>query len=174
MHKILEELSTKVLTTNQCLKGKSFNRALLSSLLAAEGSGGIEPDQSQLESLPDKTPRAFHMKITLDGHASATPSALSDFYGKNIQTAHFFKINTIFSVSLSFTDDLKPEAVLHVYDKTGAYHLSNFQCGDVQNNDLIDFTTMWESVASRNVEYVFFIKIIFNFLYVILSAFLHY
>lgn len=65
----------------------------------------------------------------------------------------FHSLKLIFElVSVSLTDDPKPEAILHVYDKTGTYQLSNFQCGDVQNNDLIDFTTMWESVASRNVE----------------------
>lgn len=66
----------------QCSKRKvGVGQSLISTLLAAEGSGGTEPDQSQLESMVEHPQQAFHMRITLgDEHISG--NTLGDFYGK--------------------------------------------------------------------------------------------
>lgn len=74
----MNHLITKVISDNQCSKGRGFSHFFIPTLLATEGSGNLEPDQSQIESLPEGQQKTFHMKITLDDD---TPSSLSDFYG---------------------------------------------------------------------------------------------
>lgn len=69
------------MSNNQCLKGKGISKGLLPAFLIAEGSVGIEPDQSHLGSFPDKPLKAFHMKITHDD-TTTSANSLSDFYGK--------------------------------------------------------------------------------------------
>ncbi|XP_031341481.1 tetratricopeptide repeat protein 17-like isoform X2 [Photinus pyralis] len=131
------DLKPKLLTTQQCTKQKvGLGQSLISTLLAAEGSGGIEPDQSQLESLIDNPQQAFHMRISLgDEHTATGANTLGDFY-----------------VSVSLTDDPVPEAMLHVYDKSGTYPLSPRGCQNIRDADWLQFTSMWQSIAARNVD----------------------
>lgn len=92
------------------------------SSLISEGSGG-EPDQSQLESL--KESQAFHMRISLGDEK---------FHGRGR------------SVSAS------QDAVLHVFDKSGTYPLSPESCKDIKDADWLHFSSLWQSLATRNVE----------------------
>ncbi|KAF5282200.1 hypothetical protein FQR65_LT02897 [Abscondita terminalis] len=131
------DLKPKLLSTQQCTKQKvGLGQSLISTLLAAEGSGGVEPDQSQLESLIDNPQQAFHMRISLgDEHTPTGGNTLGDFY-----------------VSVSLTDDPIPEAMLHVYDKSGTYPLSPKGCQNIRDADWLQFTSMWQSIAARNVD----------------------
>lgn len=54
--------------------------SLISTIIAAEGSGDSEPDQSQLERINDN-PHPFHMRILL-GEDHVTPGPTPEFYGK--------------------------------------------------------------------------------------------
>lgn len=54
--------------------------SLISTLVAAEGSGDVEPDQSQLERISD-TPHPVHMRILL-GDEHGVPGPTPEFYGK--------------------------------------------------------------------------------------------
>lgn len=56
------------------------------------------------------------------------------------------------SVSVSLTDEPVPEAMLHVYDKSGTYRLSPRGCRRIQDTDLSQFSSIWESIAARNIE----------------------
>lgn len=89
------------MSNNQCLKGKGLNKGLLPAFLIAEGSVGLEPDQSNLESLPEKPLKAFHMKITHDDTTTSTNS-LSDFYGEII--INYKCIFVIVKYSFSFAN----------------------------------------------------------------------
>ncbi|KAF5282029.1 hypothetical protein FQA39_LY00553 [Lamprigera yunnana] len=131
------DLKSKLLSTQQCTKQKAgLGQSLISTLLAAEGSGGLEPDQSQLESLLDNPQQAFHMRISLGDEVMPTgANSLGDFY-----------------VSVSLTDDPVPEAMLHVYDKSGTYPLSPRGCQNIRDADWLQFTSMWQSLAARNVD----------------------
>ncbi|GJQ65171.1 hypothetical protein Trydic_g7312 [Trypoxylus dichotomus] len=125
----------------QCSKRKvGVGQSLISTLLAAEGSGGTEPDQSQLESMVDHPQQAFHMRISL-GDESLGGNTLGDFY-----------------VSVSLTDDPVPEPMLHVYDKSGKYPLSHKACREIKDADWLHFTSMWQSIAARNVDISPFLK----------------
>lgn len=53
--------------------------SLIESIVAAEGSGDVEPDQSQLERMNE--PHPLHMRILL-GEEHATPGPTPEFYGK--------------------------------------------------------------------------------------------
>lgn len=76
-------------------------QSLISTLLAAEGSGGTEPDQSQLESMVDHPQQAFHMRISLgDEHLSG--NTLGDFYGKSTKLTNFIYYH--FFCSVGFTN----------------------------------------------------------------------
>ncbi|KAH0816341.1 hypothetical protein GEV33_006450 [Tenebrio molitor] len=55
-------------------------QSLMSTIIAAEGSGDIEPDQSQLERITD-SPHPIHMKILL-GDDQVAPGPTPEFYGK--------------------------------------------------------------------------------------------
>lgn len=57
-------------------------------------------------------------------------------------------------VSVSLTDDPVPEPMLHVYDKSGKYPLSHKACREIKEADWLHFTSMWQSVAARNVELI--------------------
>lgn len=85
---------SKLLASDHCTQKKvGLGHSLISTLLAAnnggegssgsiEGSGNIEPDQSQLESMNDGQQQAFHMRISLgDENAPISASTLGDFYG---------------------------------------------------------------------------------------------
>lgn len=87
------DVKPKLLSSQQCTKQKvGLGQSLISTLLAAEGSGGYEPDQSPLESLAENPQQAFHMRISLgDEHAATSGNTLGDFYGKLK-----IKLNTIF------------------------------------------------------------------------------
>lgn len=68
-----------------------MGHSLITTLLAAnngdgsgEGSGNIEPDQSQLESVTDGQQQAYHMRISLSDDnvlGKEGASTLGDFYG---------------------------------------------------------------------------------------------
>lgn len=69
----------------------NLGHTIISSLLAAEGSGDLEPDQSRLERLTDipkntnpteQPTHAFHMRLSLgEEHPTQEHAALGDFYG---------------------------------------------------------------------------------------------
>lgn len=58
-------------------------------------------------------------------------------------------------MSVSLTNDPVPEAMLHVYDKSGKYPLSHKACREIKDADWLHFTSMWQSIAARNVELIF-------------------
>lgn len=93
----LQSLS-KLLSSDHCTQRKiGLGHSLISTLLAAnnggdsairdganalEGSGNLEPDQSQLESMSEGQQQAFHMRISLgDESTPISASTLGDFYG---------------------------------------------------------------------------------------------
>jgi hypothetical protein len=96
-----------------------------------QGSGDIEPDQSQLERITD-SPHPIHMKILL-GDDQVAPGPTPEFY-------------------VGFSDDSASETVLHVYDKSGTYPLSSHACKEIIEADWVHFTSMWQSIAARNIE----------------------
>lgn len=55
-------------------------------------------------------------------------------------------------VSVSLTDDPTPEAMLYVYDKSGTYPLSPKGCRTIKDADWLHFSSMWQSIATRNME----------------------
>lgn len=73
---------SQMLPTQRSNKYKTgLRHSVISKLLTSEGSGG-EPDQSQLESMVENTPQAFHMHISLgEEKISGTGNTLGDFYG---------------------------------------------------------------------------------------------
>lgn len=123
---------------------------------SAEGSGNIEPDQSQLESVTDSQQHAYHMRISLSDDnmiGKEGASTLGDFYGKKFHTTLKFIISCIFNtVSVSLTDEPTPEAMLYVYDKSGTYPLSPKGCRAIRDADWLHFSSMWQSIATRNME----------------------
>jgi tetratricopeptide (TPR) repeat protein len=106
-------------------------QSLMSTIIAAEGSGDIEPDQSQLERITD-SPHPIHMKILL-GDDQVAPGPTPEFY-------------------VGFSDDSASETVLHVYDKSGTYPLSSHACKEIIEADWVHFTSMWQSIAARNID----------------------
>lgn len=92
--KFISEIQSlsKLLASDHCNQRKlGLGHSLISTLLAAngegisglEGSGNVEPDQSQLESMSEGQQQAFHMRISLgDENTPVTVSTLGDFYGK--------------------------------------------------------------------------------------------
>nr|XP_008192506.1 PREDICTED: tetratricopeptide repeat protein 17 isoform X1 [Tribolium castaneum] len=106
-------------------------RHSLISTILAEGSGDVEPDQSQLERISD-SPHPFHMRILL-GDDQVTPGPTPEFY-------------------VGFSDDSTSETVLHVYDKSGTYSLSSQGCKQIIEADWVHFTSMWQSIAARNLD----------------------
>lgn len=58
----------------------SLGHSLISSLLAAEGSGDTEPDQSKLESMSDQSHPTIQMRLSL-GDEHPTHEHLGDFFG---------------------------------------------------------------------------------------------
>lgn len=58
----------------------------------------------------------------------------------------------IIFVSVGLSDDSAPETVLHVYDKSGTYSLSSQNCKEIVDADWVQFTSMWQSIAARNLE----------------------
>lgn len=72
-----------MLSTQQCTKQNvGLGQSLISTLLAAEGSGGIESDHLQFENLLENPHQAFHMRISLgDDHTPSGSNTLGDFYG---------------------------------------------------------------------------------------------
>ncbi|XP_063907336.1 tetratricopeptide repeat protein 17 isoform X2 [Zophobas morio] len=96
-----------------------------------QGSGDSEPDQSQLERINDN-PHPFHMRILL-GEDHVTPGPTPEFY-------------------VGFSDDSASDTVLHVYDKSGTYPLSSHGCKEIIEADWVHFTSMWQSIAARNID----------------------
>lgn len=141
---------SKLLASDHCNQRKlGLGHSLISTLLAAngegisglEGSGNVEPDQSQLESMSEGQQQAFHMRISLgDENTPVTVSTLGDFY-----------------VSVSLTDD-PTEAMLYVYDKSGTYPLSPKGCRAIRDADWLQFSSMWQSIATRNMDIGPFLK----------------
>lgn len=71
----------------------NLGQTIISSLLAAEGSGDTEPDQSRLERMTDipkypnvhhsESTHALHMRLSLgEDHPTREHAGLGDFYGK--------------------------------------------------------------------------------------------
>nr|XP_022913333.1 tetratricopeptide repeat protein 17 [Onthophagus taurus] len=121
-----------------CTKHKVPVGQSLISLLASEGSGASlrpnEPEMTHLENIMSQPQQAFHMRITL-GDEAASVNTLGDFY-----------------VSVSLTDDPVPEPMLYVYDKSGKYPLSHKACQHIRDADWLHFTSMWQSIAARNID----------------------
>lgn len=53
---------------------------------------------------------------------------------------------------MGFSDDSASDTVLHVYDKSGTYPLSSHGCKEIIEADWVHFTSMWQSIAARNIE----------------------
>lgn len=59
--------------------------------------------------------------------------------------SQLYKVETLQRVFIS-------DAVLHVFDKSGTYPLSPESCRDIKDADWLHFSSMWQSIAARDVE----------------------
>lgn len=91
-----------MLTGNHCTRKRiGLGHSLITTLLAAsngdvsgEGSGNLEPDQSQLESVSDGQQQAYHMRISLSDEnmlGKEGASTLGDFYGMYLFINNYYK-----------------------------------------------------------------------------------
>lgn len=117
-----------------CHLNKKLRKSPATSNLP-EGSGEMEPDQSQLESFMDY-PKMFQIRISLErDHITGKEN---DFY-----------------VTMSVNYDDFPEATFHVRDETGNYKLTFDKCNEVRELDWMYFTYFFKSYSMRNIKLVF-------------------
>lgn len=102
LYVIFPDLSSisKLLSGNHCTRKRiGLGHSLITTLLAvnggegsSEGSGNIEPDQSQLESIAESQQHAYHMRISLSDDnvlGKEGASTLGDFYGNKHSVYRF-------------------------------------------------------------------------------------
>lgn len=49
-------------------------------------------------------------------------------------------------------DDPIPDVLVQVYEKSGTLLLSPLRCQQIKEAEWVYFTSMWQSIATRNVE----------------------
>ncbi|XP_018331207.1 tetratricopeptide repeat protein 17 isoform X2 [Agrilus planipennis] len=130
-------LEKEKISLSNCGKSRGgFGRSFVNNFMNGDKN---EPDQSHLETMNNYPHQTFHMRISLgSGNGEAkeqNENVLGDFY-----------------VSVSLTDDPLPEPLLHVYDKSGTYPLSATTCRDIRDSDWLHFSSMWQSIATRNMD----------------------
>lgn len=90
-------------------------------------------DKSISELLEENSHQALHMRLSLDDNLGST-------------------------VSVAVIEDPVPEALLHLYEKSLTLLLSPLRCRDIKNAEWVYFTSMWQSIATRNVDIGYLLK----------------
>ncbi|XP_018572773.1 tetratricopeptide repeat protein 17 isoform X3 [Anoplophora glabripennis] len=130
-------------------KRSNLGQTIISSLLAAEGSGDTEPDQSRLERMTDiprqpnvqhsESAHALHMRLSLgEEHPTHEHAGLGDFY--------------------ALTEDPNSENLLHVYDKYGTYTLSASGCKNIKIIHKFKYSSVWPSIVARSLDLTSYLK----------------
>lgn len=92
----------------------------------------IDPSQKDPADLPiEGSIQAFHMKISL---------------GDNLAPI------------VALMDDPIPDVLVQVYEKSGTLLLSPVRCQQIKEAEWVYFTSMWQSIAARNVDIGHYLK----------------
>ncbi|KAK9872108.1 hypothetical protein WA026_016152 [Henosepilachna vigintioctopunctata] len=99
-------------------------------------------------------------KTCLEKAAINEEGVVCSLKGENCRTAavQCFRRDSVPTSDVALMDDPIPDVLVQVYEKSGTLLLSPQRCRQIREAEWVYFTSMWQSIATRNVDIGSYLK----------------